>query len=1702
MNQEKHSWIYDIFLIAVLAVAAFLRVTGVDWGEGQHQHPDELFLSGVTENLRAHVCMDEGVPIDACAPDRQRWMTPAEYFDTATSTLNPNNRGAGFFVYGNLPLTLVRVAYELIGADAGPLKYFGRQFSALADLFTILILYFIVARLYNRKTALLAAAFSALAVMQIQQSHFFTVDLFMNPFLFAALYFAVRIAYDDRQVDTYTGTQVDTGEQVDTYTSTQVDTEHETSRSIPVGRNSQLATLPSSFIFHNSSLALHSLLFGLFLGLAAACKINAVVMAVVLPIALAIRFGNWGLVNSNSLSEEQGDLPSTTSTPYPLTPAPHPAPITTYHLPITNYYLLITISLLIGALATILAFRVFQPYAFNGLLPNPQWIDGMKGIRAQATGLADLPWNLQWARRTHLYSFTNLTVWGLGLPLGILAWTGFLAMGWRILKGERRHILLWLWTALYFAWQSLQFNATMRYQLPIYPLLAMMAAWVIVNMYTRTHVDTSTEFLTPNSYRLTRNIIYAIGAIVLALTAIWAFAFTSVYTHDETRIAASRWIYQNVPGPINLHYADGTSQPLPFPATTSIIAGTPYLTAFTADSNGALMEILLPHILANPASIQTFSLSLLTQPDSTLALATVSASSDFSAADDPRGQSFTLVFPQPIRVAKGQTYFLRLETTGALTLAGATIANETDYDWSLPFRIDGYDAFGGLYRGDLNLQVYWDDNADKLTRFNDILNQTDYIFIPTNHQYGQITRIPERYPLTTVYYRELVGCPTGEDIIECYRVAEPGMFEGRLGFDLVETFESYPTLGALVINDGAAEEAFTFYDHPKVLVFKKNADYDATKVATTLNSVDLTKAVHLAPKDVNGYKPPKSLMLPADRLASQQAGGTWSQLFDYDWLQNKYPALGAVVWYAFIFLLGLFTYPLARRALPGLADKGYALSRTLGLVILAYVPWLMGSFGIAYSRASIGVVFGAIMLIGAWQAWVQREALAREWKSNRRAFLIVEGIFLALFLLDLFIRLGNPDLWHPSKGGERPMDFSYFNAVLRSTSFPPYDPWFAGGYINYYYYGYVLVGTPVKLLGIVPSIAYNFILPTLFAIVGIGAFSIGFSLVERLKLKVQGSESESQPSTFNLQLLTGFASTALMLLLGNLGTIQMLWRAFQRIAAPGGVTEGANIFQRLMWALDGMAKSLAGAALPIGQGEWYWNPSRVISPSPGNEITEFPLFTFLYSDLHAHMIVLMLALFVIAWGLSVVLFLRNTQYSIRSTYYVVHNALPPIVLGALVLGAIYPTNTWDAFTYMPLAAIAVGYALFNAVEFKENRFKISPFVLRLALSLAGALTLVALARLFYQPYFHWFGSGYGKVDAWIGDRTPLSAYFTHWGVFLFIIFAWLAWETREWMASTPLSSLNKLRPYALAIEISIAAFIVLLIYLIYKHAYIGLFALPLAFWAALLILRPNQGDAKRWVLFLVGTALTLTIAVELIVLVGDIGRMNTIFKLYLQAWTMLSVSAAAALGWTLPAVPSWRMRWRGPWQVGLTLLLAGAAFFTITATWDKVRDRMNVEVPHTLDSMTFMATTQYWDSVTMELSQDYNAIRWMQDNAQGSPVIIEGNCVEYRWCTRFTIYTGLPGVLGWNWHQRQQRGFVEPMLVENRLAEISDFYTTPDPAAAVAFLKKYNVRYIVVGQVESIYYPGEGLLKFEQYDGAYWNEVFRDGQTVIYEMGR
>jgi uncharacterized membrane protein len=256
------------------------------------------------------------------------------------------------------------------------------------------------------------------------------------------------------------------------------------------------------------------------------------------------------------------------------------------------------------------------------------------------------------------------------------------------------------------------------------------------------------------------------------------------------------------------------------------------------------------------------------------------------------------------------------------------------------------------------------------------------------------------------------------------------------------------------------------------------------------------------------------------------------------------------------------------------------------------------------------------------------------------------------------------------------------------------------------------------------------------------------------------------------------------------------------------------------------------------------------------------------------------------------------------------------------------------------------------------------------------------------------------------------------------------------------------------------------------------------------------------VLFLFGTGLLITMMVEVIVVVGDIGRMNTVFKFYLQVWTLFAVGAATALGWLLQEIPAWTPRWRAAWQISFVLLVTTAAMFTLLGTTAKIKDRMEPRAPHTLDGMAFMEYASFYElGQVMDLGQDYAAIRWMQENVPGSPVIVEANSGRlYSWFSRFTIYTGLPGVLGWDNHQRQQRALLPPDWVNQRLVEINQFYLTTDEQAARAFLQKYDVRFIVVGQLERINYPGAGLEKFSAFDGNLWRMVYQDRDTEIYQV--
>ncbi len=1736
----RRSWRADLAAILLLTLILLgglaLRMLGIFWGEYQYLHPDERFLLMVGSAMSPTKIVAD--PQTGAA--KEAWLGIGEYFDTERSTLNPHNVGYGFYVYGTLPMFITRVvaelAYEQVGLEE--MTQVGRTLSALVDLLAIAVVFLIANTLYGRKVGLLAAAFYAVAVLPIQQAHFFTTDTWISCFTLLAVYVAVGVGK-------VAGLQVENAE----------DEPSPAPQSPLENRKSKIEN------FFRSPFFALSLLFGIALGCAVASKLNAAPVALMLPAAFAV----WLLKHP---AEERQKL----------------------YAPVAAY-------LALAAFVSLLTFRIAQPYAFSGpgffgVMPNTKWVENIVSQRAQASGDVDFPPAIQWARRSITFSAQNLIIWGLGLPLGLLAWAGFLWAGWRMLVSLRRggewehHLLPWGWTLVYFAWQSIQANPTMRYQLPIYPLLAIFAAWAVVGQ--KSQVESQPEGrLATFDLRLVR---WTIGVLVLIATGLYAWNFVhDIYLTPITRVAASRWIFQNVPGPINVQIALGDetyNQPLPWDRSQALLPGQSSQVNFTAKKDGLLTEVSLYNVKSDgqpgPVTVRVDGLEA------------VQASAQPEVDADGK-TVYHLRFEQPFALVKENAYRLTFEAaaeSAPLRLNGSAIATEGAWDDGLPLRVDGYDGYGGIYQGGLDFNMYDDDDLTKRERMQNILDSADTIIMSSNRQWGALAQIPERYPLSLAYYRALLGCPPEKDHFWCYAEAKPGMFTSELGYELVAVFESPVTIGPFTFNTQFAEEAFSVYDHPKVMIFKKTTQYSPQKTSAVLNAVDLNQVIHLTPKKAGSN--PADLMMPAERWLRQLTGGTWSELFSYDNLINRFPALGLVIYYLAILLLGWAAYPIVRAALPGLQDRGYPLARIAGLILLAWLVWVAGSAGIAYTRLTITVMLLVLIAVSALLAYVQREELGRELHEKRRYFLAIEGLFLAFFVFDLLIRLGNPDLWHPYKGGEKPMDFAYFNAVIKSTVFPPYDPWFAGGYLNYYYYGFMVASVMVKWLGIVPSIAYNIILPMWFAMTGLGAFSVAWNLVaavrggqddgekvgsgqvdggqvdsEQVDSGQVGSEqvdsgqvdggqvdseqvdsgqvesgqvgseqvesgqveslSAADELTFNLQpsisqpafklptlspaAIAGLAAALVMVVLGNLATPGVVLSAWARMVAPSEEVASANVLQFYAWAAEGALKAIGGQALPLYPGDLYWVPSRAI-PAPGDvePITEFPFFTFLYADPHAHLWVLPITLLALAWVVSCIL--SRSERQANSEYRISNIVFSGVsfFFGALAIGALWPTNTWDFPTYLAIGLCAVVYAQLRYFDGSDLPLisQLPTASRRIVAAIVSAGLLAGLAVLLYQPYAQWYGAGYTKVDIWKGTHTPLAAYITHWGLFLFVIVTWLAWEARDWMAATPLSHLRKLAPYQPWIYAALGLLVMLIAGItLYFQASITWFVLLLAAWAGVLLLRPALPDAKRLVLFLLGTAFVVTLMVEMIVIVGDIGRMNMVFKFYLQAWTIFSVCGGALIGWLWPSIPSWAAAWRLGWKAAFGVLVAMAATYTVLAGNAKIDDRMVPTAPHTLDGMTYMQTATYGNTardedqyVELDLSQDYHAIRWLQENVVGSPTIVEAATegIQYQWFSRFSIYTGLPTIVGWQWHQEQQRAVVPGSRVALRSIEVRTFYETLDRQTALEFLEKYQVGYVIVGQLEHAFYPGPGLAKFDGLNGDLWQEVYRDREMVIYEV--
>ena len=366
-------------------------------------------------------------------------------------------------------------------------------------------------------------------------------------------------------------------------------------------------------------------------------------------------------------------------------------------------------------------------------------------------------------------------------------------------------------------------------------------------------------------------------------------------------------------------------------------------------------------------------------------------------------------------------------------------------------------------------------------------------------------------------------------------------------------------------------------------------------------------------------------------------------------------------------LLGLAALPLAALVLGRLPGAGLAFAKPLGLLAAAYPLWLLAHVGVVpYGSVSAWAGVGLLVAVGL----ALRRRLVRQADGlDRRLLAGAEATFAVAFLGAALLNAYSPDV----RGTEKPMDMAFVNVVNASSSFPPHDPWLAGEDLNYYWLGHYLMAFMIRLTGVEPSVGYNLSLALVLALAAVAAFGLASALT--------AAAGGRRPVTAGV-LGAGFVCVA-----GNL-------EGARKLIFDGG---------------------------PLAGYDWF-GVSRVVPDT----ITEFPAFSFVLGDLHAHVLAIPFTLLALAFGLQVAL------AGPRSA-----DLLP----AGITVGVLYAINAWS----YPVVAGLVVLACVSSLRGRH------PSVGRVAGWSVGLLAVSVLAVLPFWLTFEPSVRGFG----WVPERRSL-----------------------------------------------------------------------------------------------------------------------------------------------------------------------------------------------------------------------------------------------------------------------------------------------------------------------------------------------------------
>ena len=770
-------------------------------------------------------------------------------------------------------------------------------------------------------------------------------------------------------------------------------------------------------------------------------------------------------------------------------------------------------------------------------------------------------------------------------------------------------------------------------------------------------------------------------------------------------------------------------------------------------------------------------------------------------------------------------------------------------------------------------------------------------------------------------------------------------------------------------------------------------------------------------------------------------------------------------WLLAVQVIGLAAFPLAHFLFPRLADRGYSLSKPLGIVLVAYLSWALGQARILPSN---GVTIAAIVVVLAalsgWWAWRRRDELLEFVSRERVPLIAAETLFLAVFAVWAVFRSLDPSINHT----EQPMDLMFLNASMRTETGTPEDLWLSGQPVSYYYFGYWTMGALAQVAGVTSAVAYNLAMALVPALAALGVAGVAYNLVR------------ADSDRVTVALAGGGVAAVLAVVAGNLAGV------FEFMHANAVGSEG-------FWnwlAIDGLGwpiESTTGTWRP-DENWWWFGATRVINTfsetGTGIDYTiqEFPFFSFMLGDLHPHVMSIPLVAMFLGAALN---FYRTPYPGMFWNHW--RSALDVVVLGVL-LGALAFTNMWDLPVFWALiACVALLRACASGLGLSR----------RAALSAgATALAALALAVVLFLPYYLTFRAGVGGIGAvsWASSR-PVHL-FAIWGLLLVAgapmvaVLFWRTTLTAGWLRMTAAALFAALAPFVvwaplyLAGEGTLGGVVGRFLHVLPLAALIGM-----AVYSALWLAREETDNVASFVMLAAAFGLLLIMGPELLYVDDSFGppseRMNTVFKLYYQAWVILAtVSGFAIYFWASLRVgqrPGRRVL-TTLWAAAFAALLLGALYYAPAAAASKAGPPGGQQ---TLDGLAYL---RYGSEAELE------AIEYLRENA-GDAVILEA-VGEWHDAGLISRAAGVPTPLNWPGHQAQWRG--ESALITERQAEVELAYTTPDASLARRILDKYGVTLVYVGPRERREYGEEGAAKFAEF----MDVAFSQGGVTIYRLPR